>query len=231
MIRDDMTGLGIELNNAVTAELIMDGIAAFSRNKKYVDYSEGWYVQTTDKEVIIAMSATDGFLSGCAHNDFSENKYRIFGWLECWFAMKNVPPKLAKFHHYCSLSPFNRDREYTHLGTGRIGQFFQTVDRFGAWSTEQHREIKPRIEIQNWHGDTKLNKFYALAEERAGIVDPVEYIRYVNEDKNRHLYTGEINRVFRHLPQEQREELVFMAVLKYGPLNTTTWNDATMDLS
>lgn len=229
MYRDDMTGLGIELNNSVTAELVMNGIEAFRRNKKYIDHATDWYVQTTDKEVLIAMSATDGFLSGCAHNNFSENKYRIFGWLECWFAMKNVRPKDAKFNHYTNFSPFNRDKEYLHLGTGRVGEFFQTVERFGAWSNEQHRDIKPYIEIQNWHGNIKLNKFYALAEEYARIVDPNEYIRYVNEDKNRHLYELELNRMFGHMDQQDVEELLLMAVLKYGPLNTKSWYQAVKE--
>jgi hypothetical protein len=229
LIRDDMTGLGIELNKAISAKLVQEGIAAFRANKKYVDYATDWYVQTTDKEVIITMSATDGFLSGCAHNNFSENKYRIFGWLECFFAMKNINPRDVKFNHYCGFSPFNRDQDYTHIGTGTTAQFYQTVERFGAWSNEQGRDVKPYIEIQNWHGTTKLNKFIALAEEYANIVDPAEYIRYVNEDKNRHLFTNEIGSVFRHLNQEQREELVCMAVLTYGPLNSKTWFEATKE--
>jgi hypothetical protein len=226
MIRDDMTGLGIKLNQVVTTELVMAGIEAFRRNKKYVDYASDWYIQTTDKEVIIAMSATDGFLSGCANNNFSENKYRIFGWLECWFAMKNINPRDVEFNHYAGFSPFNRDRDYKHLGTGRVGQFFQTVESFGNW---QSKTLKPMIEIQNWHGDTKLNKFYAAAEEYSDIVDITEYVHYVNEDLNRHLYTGELNHVFNRLPREQVEQVLVMAVLKYGPVNTKTWFQANKE--
>lgn len=221
-----MTALGIKLNQAVTAELVMEGIAAFKQNKKYIDYSSDWYIQTTDKEVVIAMSATDGFLSGCAHNNFSENKYRIFGWLECFFAIKGVKARDAEFNHYAGFSPFNRDKDYTHYGTGRVGQFFQTVESFGNW---QGKTLKPMIEIQNWHGDSKLNKFYAPAEEYSDIVDITEYVRYVNEDLNRHLYTGELNRVFNRLPREQVEEVLLIAVLKYGPVNTKTWYDATKE--
>lgn len=221
-IKDDMTGLGIELKGPVTEQLVMDGLDAFKANQRYVDYTDGWYIQTTDKEIIIAMTATDGFLSGSANNNFSENKFRIFGWFECWFALKGINARETKFNHYCNFSPFNRDKEYLHYKSGVSAQFFQTVERFGRWSINQN-DLKPYIEIQNWHGETKLNKFYASAEEYADIVDPNEYIRYVNEDLNRHLYTGELKSVFRHLDPVVIDELLMMAVLKYGPVNTKTW--------
>jgi hypothetical protein len=225
-IKDDMTALGIELKGPVSAELVMEGLAAFKANQRYIDYTDGWYIQTTDKEVIIAMTATDGFLSGNAHNNFSENKFRIFGWFECFFAMKAIKSKEVKFNHYCGFSPFNRDRDYVHYTTGVKAQFFQTVERFGAWHDGHHKDIKPYIEIQNWHGETKLNKFIARAEEYANIVDPNEYIRYINEDRNRHLYTGELKSVFRHMDIAEIEQLMVLAVLKYGPMNTKTWFEA-----
>lgn len=229
LIRDKMTSLGIELNQSITAELVAQGIEAFRKNKKYIDYASDWYVRTTDKEVIIAMSATDGFLSGSANNDFSENKFRIHGWLECFFATKGISPRDVKFNHYCGFGAWNRDKEYTHIGTGRVGKFFQTVERFGAWSTGQQNDIKPYVEIQNWHGDERLNKFYDLAEKHTDIIDPHEYIRYVNEDKNRHLFKGEIQNLFHRLGQDQYEQLEVWAVLKYGPVNTTTWFQAKQD--
>ena len=224
--RDDITGLGIELNHHVTVDVIDQGIQAFRRNTKYIDWTTGWYTQTTPTEMIVAMSACDGFLSGCGLKDYSENKYRLFGWLECWFATQGIAPRDVKFNHYCELGVWRRDREYRHLATGVTAQFHQTVTQMGAWSSEQHADVRPWIQIQNWHGDTKLNQFIALAQEYACLLDPYEYVRYVNEQRNRHLFSGEINSVFRHLGRDQCEQLEVWAILKHGPVSATTWHQA-----
>lgn len=202
--------IAIALNKDVTIDLVREAIDKLKQMEGYEDFSD-CYAKVDDTRFTIFMPHNKGFLSGCAHNDYSQWQFRFEGWFYCYFAMKRISKANIKLSiGYGSLL---RMGEVINLKTNIVGTVTQTanIDR---------RYMKPEVgtvvNVNTWFDGKSIDESIAntaLQPQLAKLIDGHEYANYRKE-----LLTGELESLYGY---EEGQKMLAWALL-----NGCTLSDA-----